>query len=247
MKGIKSVQLGDIKIEYIVDGSGEDLLFLHGGCGSFRAYKRMIPDLSSQYRVWAVSLPGAGKSTKLSRNWNFIDYSKVIYKFVKKVGIKPVIAGHSFGGAVSIITKANYPNNFRNLILISSAGIKHKRPNKTVFRVIVYPFIILVPSIFDEQKRLLLQDVYINLRYHSFDMIKIARMFKKLDLREDLKKIDDKTLLIWGREDRSVPVYYLDKFKKYLSNKKVYILEGDHGFLYNKGTRIAKILKEECK
>lgn len=247
MKDAKFIQLDDVTIEYLVDGEGEDLLFLHGGCGSFRAYTRVLPDLAKSYRIWAVSLPGAGKSSKLSQNWRFKDYSEVVYKFVKKVGIKPVIAGHSFGGAVSIITKANYPNSFRNLVLISSAGIKHKKPNKIIFRVIVYPFIIFVPSIFDEQKRLLLQDVYVNLKYHPFDMIKIAKMFKKLDLSKNLKKIDDKTLLIWGREDKSVPVYYLDEFKKYLSNKKVYILEGDHGFLYNHGTRIAEILKEECK
>jgi len=247
MMKIKKIQIGKIQIEYILQGKGIDLLFLHGGCGSFRTYEKFIYDLSKFYRIWAVSLPGAGKSSTLPRDWHFYDYSKVIYGFIRKNDIKPIIVGHSFGGAVSISAKAKYPEAFKNLVLLSAAGIKHKNPNRTIFKVMIYPFKILIPSIFDLQKRLLLKDVLVNLWCHPFDMLKIAGMFKRLDLKDTMKSINEKVLLLWGRGDENVPISYIKVFKMYLKNTKVYMFRGDHGFLYTQADKIASVLRKECK
>jgi len=247
MQKIKSVKIKDFQIEYILLGKGEDLLFLHGGCGSFRAYEKFLYDLSKHYCIWAMSLPGAGKSSKLHRNWNFNIYPEIVYEFVKKNNIKPLIAGHSFGGAVSINAKAKYPSAFKNLILISSAGVKHKTPNRTILRVMSYPFKIILPSIYDIPKRQFLKDVVINLYYHPFDMLKIAHMFKELDLKDIMRNIDEEVLLIWGKDDKSVSTSYIKEFKRYLKDTNVYIFRGDHGFLYNQGDKIANIIKRECR
>ena len=43
-------------------GSGEPVVLLHGGSGSWTHWIKTIPELAEQYEVWAPDLPGLGDS-----------------------------------------------------------------------------------------------------------------------------------------------------------------------------------------
>ncbi|MCA9383381.1 alpha/beta hydrolase, partial [Candidatus Dojkabacteria bacterium] len=125
----QTTKINNNKIEYIVKGSGDPLLFIHGGTVSYRTYLPFIDKLSEKFQVYALSLPGAGRSSSIPLRWNHLDYGHLVNSFVQEHEIKPIIAGHSYGGAVSVISKALYPESFEKVILFAPAGIPVKTPS----------------------------------------------------------------------------------------------------------------------
>jgi len=242
---INYIYIGNLKIEYTTLGKGDDLLFLHGAGANIRNNKLLLLSLSKHFRVWALSLPGAGKSSNLPKMWNFSDYSRIINLFCNSFKIKPFIAGHSLGGAIAISIKANFPKKYKNIILISSAGIHQKRPNKVILRVVVNSMRDLLKI--HNWKQGIAYNAVLNIFYHPIDMIRIALIFRKTDLEDDIKKIQERVLILWGKDDDTLPISQLDIFKKLLKDKKVYVFKGSHNFLSFKNEEIADIIYQELK
>ncbi|AIY90967.1 alpha/beta fold hydrolase [Geoglobus acetivorans] len=100
-------------VEIYADGSG-DLLFIHGAGMSSDVFER-------QKNIGvAIDLPNHGRSGKLDVK-SLGDYAEFLIELVSELGLKPVIAGHSMGGAIAqeYILRAG---KARGLILISTGA-----------------------------------------------------------------------------------------------------------------------------
>src|SRR5690606_34712391 len=92
--------------------------------------------LRVHFKVYALDLPGFGKSDKPEFPFNSQDYSRIVKKFMDLMEIKKAtLIGHSFGGKVSIILAVNHPERVERLVLIDSAGIPPKRSIKYYLKV----------------------------------------------------------------------------------------------------------------
>src|SRR2546421_7066063 len=60
----RSVDVGDQHIEYLVGGTGEPLVLLHGFGGDKSVWVRVAKHLTPHFRVVALDLPGFGDSTR---------------------------------------------------------------------------------------------------------------------------------------------------------------------------------------
>ena len=89
----------DIKLAYIDEGKGSETILMIHGLGSYLpAWKKNIGELSKNYRVIAVDLPGYGKSSKIPHSGLMTFYAEVIADFIQKLELGPVnLAGHSMG------------------------------------------------------------------------------------------------------------------------------------------------------
>src|SRR3989344_1127805 len=77
--------IGPYSINYFKAGQGRPLLLIHGANIGWGQWYRNIPELAKRSEVWALDLPGAGRSSR-------VDYSKldpqkdlveVVEKFVR--------------------------------------------------------------------------------------------------------------------------------------------------------------------
>lgn len=84
------LKLGDISAHY--DGKGE-ILFVHGAGMDGRVFERQ------KNLGIALDLPNHGGSGSLEVT-SLKDYAEFLIEFVNELGINPVVAGHSMGGAV---------------------------------------------------------------------------------------------------------------------------------------------------
>jgi pimeloyl-ACP methyl ester carboxylesterase len=123
---VKHQQVRNIKIAYIDEGSSENVLLLIHGLGtSAKSWIKNIPELSKNFRVIAVDLPGYGKSDKGDFKYSLSWYSQVLTEFLMELNIKKAtFVGHSMGGQISLITSLNYPQMVDKLVLISPAGFE---------------------------------------------------------------------------------------------------------------------------
>lgn len=238
----KTIKIQNLDIEYVVRGKGEDVLFLHGGSVSFRTWIPFLNELAQCAHVWAVSLPGAGMSSKFPANWTFNDYGHLLRDFVKSMKIKPHLCGHSFGGAIAISTMSKFENNFKELILLAPGGIPSKTKSAlgSALTVAWQQF----KTFFWGDKHAK-TDIRLNVRHHFKDMLKISSMFGDLNLVGELDNIQKRTTILWGIEDTVLPIDSLSVFEKRLEHCNSYMLKAGHGFLNSHKSEVISILCKE--
>lgn len=135
-------------------------------------------------------------------------------KFLKAIGIERTnIIAHSFGGRIAIWFAANYPEKINKLILINSAGIKPGRTLKYHIKVAIAKTgkKLFTLSIFGKYRERLLNNLYRlvgSKDYQQQTGIMRSTLVKVIneDLRGLLPKIIAPTLLIWGENDKDVPL-----------------------------------------
>jgi len=98
---------------------------IHGLGSYLPAWKKNIVELSKNYRIIAVDLPGYGKSSKLPHSGLMTFYAGVIAELIQKLDLDAVnLAGHSMGGQISMILALEKPELVKRLILVDPAGFE---------------------------------------------------------------------------------------------------------------------------
>lgn len=118
--------LNNPEIAYIDQGSGnQTILLVHGLASNAGFWRYNIPELSKNYRVIAVDLPGYGKSQKGNYSYSMSFYADQIKKLIDELKLKNVVyVGHSMGGQIGIVFAIKYPALLNKLILASPAGFE---------------------------------------------------------------------------------------------------------------------------
>ncbi|MDB5582423.1 MAG: hypothetical protein JWR80_7599 [Bradyrhizobium sp.] len=84
-----------------VEGTGPDLVLLHGGVGSWTHWIRNIPVLAAAYRVHAYDLPGFGDSASFT-SADDAAYFQLVADAIHEGCEGPIrLVGFSFGGTVA--------------------------------------------------------------------------------------------------------------------------------------------------
>lgn len=109
-----------------VTGSGPDVVLIHGAGGNLRdATFHLTEILSPHYRVTAFDRPGHGYTrhpnpTRLDESP--ITQADLLHAAAQQLDVrKPIVVGHSFGGAVAMAWGLEYPEQTAALVLLSAA------------------------------------------------------------------------------------------------------------------------------
>jgi pimeloyl-ACP methyl ester carboxylesterase len=124
---VKYAELSDgIKLAYVDEGKGPETIIMIHGLGSYLpAWKKNIADLSKNFRVIAIDLPGYGKSSKAPHSGLMTFYAGVVGEFIQTMKLGAVnLAGHSMGGQISMILALEKPEFVKRLILVDPAGFE---------------------------------------------------------------------------------------------------------------------------
>jgi pyruvate dehydrogenase E2 component (dihydrolipoamide acetyltransferase) len=119
----------DRSIHFLEAGPKSDrpIVFIHGLGGSLSSWQLVMGGLADGHRMTAVDLPGHGGSSKTAPS--AVDYS--VNGLAADVAValatgkrKPsVIVGHSLGGAVALKLAIEHPELVAGLVLIDSAAL----------------------------------------------------------------------------------------------------------------------------
>ena len=129
-------ELNDVRgrhIHALVRGAGPDLVLIQGAGGNLRDWAMdLIPELSKHFRVIAFDRPGLGWSDRAPgyRLHPFMTpgetpqvQARILQEAADKIGVKnPVVAGHSFGGAVALAWGLEQPEDTAALAIIAGAS-----------------------------------------------------------------------------------------------------------------------------
>lgn len=116
------VEVGDARIHYLEKGDGPTLLLIHGLGASMRVFTHsMLERLAGEFRVVLMERPGSGESTRVpSACARVRSQAETVSEFIRVMGLeRPMLVGHSLGGAVALAVALNHPEQVRGLALIA--------------------------------------------------------------------------------------------------------------------------------
>ncbi len=107
-------------------GTGEPLILLHGGYGSWTHWLRNIPELSRYYELWLPDMPGLGDSAMPPKPWVPQSIADTLVAGINEIfGAQRQLrlGGFSFGGHVAGLTAAALGKRVSALLLIGVAAL----------------------------------------------------------------------------------------------------------------------------
>lgn len=121
-EGIKTVQVGDIKMAYKVMGQGEPLLLIIGASATMDAWPHeFLDNLSSKYQVIAFDNRGMGYTTASPANFSVSQFANDTAGLMDVLGIKQAnILGISLGGFIGQELAIEHPDKVKRLVLIAT-------------------------------------------------------------------------------------------------------------------------------
>jgi pimeloyl-ACP methyl ester carboxylesterase len=125
------------------DPSKRPIVFLHGWgarrddvCG--RGIDRVVTELSNDYRVVALELPGLIRSDPPPTAWGMNEYAAFVHAFIERMQFSqpPVLMGQSFGGGIASTVAEQYPEDVPVLVLVDAT--QGNRPENAYYQFRFY-------------------------------------------------------------------------------------------------------------
>ncbi len=243
----KFVDLGGRKAHYIEKGEGRPLILLHGFFYDSYLWAENIDALAQHFKVYALDLWGCGYSAREPLDFGYPQYAEQVRLFMDAMGIERAsFAGQSMGAGTAIKFCVQHRQRVDKLVLVSAAALPNPMPamakffnlpmigefflglNTDVFRKTA------LKDIFLHDKTLVTDAYFENVtRAHKIEKtvdagLKIQRneFFDTLsDEIRTLGGMDVPTLLVWGREDKAIPLRLGQEMQRILTGSQLEILD----------------------
>ncbi|MBQ0747186.1 MAG: alpha/beta fold hydrolase [Marinobacter sp.] len=210
---------------------GEVVMMLHGsgpGATSWSNFNRNITPLTNVgFRVILMDVPGWGKSDPIICTSSRSDLNANFAKgLIDELGIKQVHpVGNSMGGHSAVAFALAHPQNVGKLILMGGGtsgvssftpmpaeGIRlvgklYRDPSVENIRAMMETFVYDSSNLTDELFQARLKAMQANSE-HLKNFVESQRLYPAQfsDYTPRLREIEAETLIIWGRDDRFVPL-----------------------------------------
>jgi len=249
-------------VHYIDRGDGPAMVMVHGFGGQTYNYRKLIPWFARTYRVIAVDLKGYGYSKRdASTDLTHTGQVRMLHGLLGHLGIdRAVFVGHSMGGAVVQRFAATYPEMCEALVLIASVAGDEARGMRRmpVAGPLLRPLLPVLGKMLSSQL----------LRYSFYDQgfvtaedreeyLRPARLKGSMDgLLEMMKqarhdppiaydRITMPVLLIYGAQDRVVPLERARRIREHLPQARLVVVErAAHLLLEERAEECARAIED---
>ncbi len=250
---LRQIDVVGARVNYVEMGEGTPLLFVHGLSGCWQNWLENIPHFARTHRVVALDLPGFGASPMPPWEITIPAYGRFVRDFCERLGIdRCSIAGNSMGGFIASEVAITEPERVDDLTLVSAAGITWARARREpavmaarVGRAAMPALLKLQTSSMRRQRlrRSAFQGVFFDpnglrreMLWENFvPAMKSPGYFDAMrnlvgyDIRDRLEEIGVPTLIVWGRNDRVVPVPAALSYKKRIGDNAELVIFDECG------------------
>ncbi len=240
----RTIQVDDHRWVYLEGGKGETLLLVHGFGMEKDGWGLFPKAFAWSYRLILPDLPGFGESSRLeSSNYDVPSQVKRLNRFAESLGLDRFhLAGSSMGGYIAGFYASEYPQKVKSLALFNPAGVNSQVPSdmwrryaetgeialvyrtKEGFEDILKLLFYRVPPVPGAFKTYLAELGAANYAFYG-KVLRDLEQGGRYQLDARLSRVEARTLVVWGANDRILHVSGAESFRKGLKNVKVVILD----------------------
>ncbi len=217
-----------------VCGDGPPVVLIHGLGASVEFWERNIIALGERFRVYAFDLVGFGRTDKPDVVPSLDIAVRHVVGFLDAQGVaRASLVGNSMGGLIALLTAARFPQRVHKLVLVDSAGFG--RHIHWIFRLLSLPGVgelalatrpgprgMRLMARYMCHDRRTLSDEWLDRQAEMLRTPKARRAYLAAlrlgvtlhgirpeviqQVEESLPLIKAPTLILWGREDRMLPL-----------------------------------------
>jgi pimeloyl-ACP methyl ester carboxylesterase len=242
--------LGETSVNYVEMGEGPPIFFVHGLGGSWRNWLENIPYAAKSHRVVALDLPGFGTSPLPPEPITMKAFGDLIVSFADEIGLGPetALVGHSMGGFISTEAVIEAPERFSSLTLVAAAGItfaNFPQTRKQITRIALRMMLPIASARAERnlgRKRLrsasfkgviahpsmMSREILWELSTYAVKspgLLQAAYALAGYDTRERLAEITLPTMVIWGNQDRLVPVSAAYSYERRIPKSELHLID----------------------
>jgi 4,5:9,10-diseco-3-hydroxy-5,9,17-trioxoandrosta-1(10),2-diene-4-oate hydrolase len=244
----------NVRVRYWHAGeSGTPVLLVHGLGASVEWWAPNVLPLAARHRVFALDLPGFGRSEPLPAELSLPRAAVFLRLFLETLGVSRAhVVANSMGGLIALQFAAQFSRTTRRLVLVSPAGFG--RSVHWIFRVLSLP--LLGRWLARPNRRAMalfhrhlisgdgdwITDDWLD-RVHALSrlpgtpemLLEVAQMGLNLGgikpeilkpLHRKLPQVAAPTLLVWGDQDRLVPPKQAQRGRQMLPNARLHVFPG---------------------
>jgi pimeloyl-ACP methyl ester carboxylesterase len=242
-----SVRVDDLDIAYLSNAEpveGETIVLIHGFGANKDNWTRLANELTAEYNVYAIDLPGHGDSSKpMDLGYRFEDQVSHLSKILEALSIeKAHMMGNSMGGAITALYAATYPDQIRTAVLFDPAGIFEY--DSELVALVMEGDNPLIPAKEGDFKRLIdfamekkpfapwpIYDVMeekaiANREINEVIFAAIRDSGYEQSFRQAITRIESPVLVVWGMEDRVINYRNAEVFVEQIPDARKVLLEG---------------------
>jgi pimeloyl-ACP methyl ester carboxylesterase len=243
----------DLLTNYQLSGKGKLVLLLHGWGDSSKGVAILNGQLSKQYRVLSVDLPGFGASQAPKSVWDLDNYSTFLSSLLTKLELPQpyAVIGHSNGGALAIRGTSLGSIKPDKLVLLAASGIRSgQQPKRLLLKVLAKTGNVATLWMPERYRAGLRSSLYGAAGSDMLVAPQLEETFKKLvrqDVQADAAKLQIPTLLIYGEDDRAVPLEDGKKYNELIKNSELKILDAEHFVHLDQPDEVLQAIREFLK
>lgn len=123
--------LDGLGLHYVTEGRGPAVVLVHGLGGFAESWRHNIATLARRATVYALDLPGFGRSAKPRAEYSLTFFATALSAFLDALGLGQVsLVGHSLGGAIVLMFALARPQRVDRLALVGGVvlGCSYRLP-----------------------------------------------------------------------------------------------------------------------
>jgi len=228
----KTCRVNGVKVVYFAGGKGRPVVYLHGG-GTFHGFD-FARSWTKHFRVVAPYHPGFGESGDDPRMDSIQHYVLHYAELLDELDLKRVdLVGISLGGWLATEFAVAYPERVRRLVLVAPAGLRvpeHPSPNlgeiprEEILSYLVKDLATLEPHLPKGRREAVALAALMEREALTSARIAPLGPFSGT-LERWLHRATMRTLLIWPKDDRILPVGQSKTWMRLLPNAKLLVAE----------------------
>ncbi|MCE2815930.1 MAG: alpha/beta hydrolase [Cryomorphaceae bacterium] len=212
--------------EYLSEGSGTPIIFLHGLMGTLSNFQSQVTYFSE--RGYQAVVPLLPLYTMPLATTSVTSLTKYLRKFIDHKGYgKVILVGNSLGGHIALLFEKLFPERVAGIVLTGSSGLYESAMGNSyprrgdrnyiaervrdVFAVKEVATDELIDQVFDT----------VNDRMKAIKTLAISKSAIRHNMAEDITKFNVPVCLVWGRQDAVTPPDVAEKFHELLPNAEL--------------------------
>lgn len=137
---LRGAEVDGLTLHYVTEGRGPAVILVHGLGGFAESWRHNVAALARTSTVYAMDLPGFGRSSKPPARYRLGDAVRALHGFVQAMGLGRVaIVGHSMGGAVGLTYALTHPARVERLALVGALVPGSTYRPSTPYRIAATP------------------------------------------------------------------------------------------------------------